>query len=281
MTAVQAAFGQRLGEAIDARGPLCVGVDPHPALLHAWGLEETPAALERFAMTVLEAVAGEVAVLKTQSAFFEAYGSRGIAVLERVVAEARQAGALVIHDVKRGDIGSTMTAYANAYLDEHSPLAADAITVSPYLGYGSLAPALGIAAQAGRGVFVLARTSNPESAGLQRSSTAEGTTIAQSIVDAAAESNAGASPMGHVGVVAGATIRSGELDLSELNGPVLVPGLGAQGGTVRGLRSVFGSALPHVIPAVARELLRHGPGVEDLRSATRRMRDDLSGITGR
>ncbi|RCW43865.1 orotidine-5'-phosphate decarboxylase [Halopolyspora algeriensis] len=281
MTTVQAGFGRRLGDAVVERGPLCVGIDPHPALLHAWGLDETPASLERFAMTVVEALAGEVAVLKPQSAFFEAYGSRGIAVLERVVAESRRAGALVLHDAKRGDIGSTMTAYANAYLDEHSPLAADAMTVSPYLGFGSLAPALGIAEQTGRGVFVLARTSNPEGAGLQRSASPEGRSVAQSIVDAAAENNADAEPMGHVGVVAGATIRSGELDLSTLNGPILAPGLGAQGGTVQGLRAVFGPALPNVLPAAAREVLRHGPDVDELRRAARGLREDFAALLAR
>ncbi len=278
MTTVRAGFGKRLQDAMAARGPLCVGIDPHPALLQAWGLDETPASLERFAMTAVEALAGEVAVLKPQSAFFEVYGSAGVAVLERVIAEARQAGALVVLDVKRGDIGSTMTAYANAYLDEHSPLAADAMTVSPYLGYGSLAPALGIAEQTGRGVIVLARTSNPEGAGLQRAVTQEERSVAQSIVDAAAESNAGADPMGYVGVVAGATLRGGELDLSALNGPILVPGLGAQGGSVQGLRAVFGPALPHVLPAAAREVLRHGPGVADLRTAAHRFRDDLVAV---
>ncbi|MDR7303315.1 orotidine-5'-phosphate decarboxylase [Haloactinomyces albus] len=281
MTAVQAGFGQRLADAVAARGPLCVGIDPHPALLHAWGLDETPAALERFAMTVVEALAGEVAVLKPQSAFFEAYGSRGIAVLERVVGEARRDGALVLHDVKRGDIGSTMTAYANAYLDGNSPLAADAMTVSPYLGFGSLAPAIGIAEQTGRGVFVLARTSNPEGTGLQRSASAEGRSVAQSVVDAAAGNNAGVEPMGHVGVVAGATLRGGELDLSALNGPILAPGLGAQGGTVQGLRAVFGSALPNVLPAAAREVLRHGPDVGELRRAARGIRDDLAALLSR
>ncbi|WP_182543501.1 orotidine-5'-phosphate decarboxylase [Halosaccharopolyspora lacisalsi] len=275
---MRAGFGKRLQDAMAARGPLCVGIDPHPALLQAWGLDETPASLERFAMTAVEALAGEVAVLKPQSAFFEIYGSAGVAVLERVIAEARQAGALVVLDVKRGDIGSTMTAYANAYLDEHSPLAADAMTVSPYLGYGSLAPALGIAEQTGRGVIVLARTSNPEGAGLQRAVNQEERSVAQSIVDAAAESNAGADPMGYVGVVVGATLRGGELDLSALNGPILAPGLGAQGGSVQGLRAVFGSALPHVLPAAAREVLRHGPGVADLRTAAHRFRDDLVAV---
>ncbi len=278
MTTVQAGFGQRLADAMGARGPLCVGVDPHPALLHAWGLDETPASLERFAMTVVEALAGEVAVLKPQSAFFEAYGSMGVAVLERVTAEARQAGALVLQDVKRGDIGSTMTAYTHAYLDENSPLAGDALTVSPYLGFGSLAPALGIAEQTGRGVFVLARTSNPEGAGVQRSVSQEGRSVAQSIVDAAAENNAGVAPMGHVGIVAGATMRTGELDVSALNGPILAPGVGAQGGTVQGLRAAFGPALPRVLPATAREILRHGPGVHDLRAAAHRMRDEVAAL---
>ncbi|GAA3360930.1 MULTISPECIES: orotidine-5'-phosphate decarboxylase [Saccharopolyspora] len=275
MTAVRAGFGRRLADAVAARGALCVGIDPHPALLHAWGLEESPAALERFAMTAVEALAGEVAVLKPQSAFFEVYGSAGVAVLEKVVAASREAGALVLLDVKRGDIGSTMTAYANAYLDEHSPLAADALTVSPYLGFGSLAPALGIAEQTGRGVFVLARTSNPEGVALQRSTAEDGRTVAQSIVDAAAENNAGADPFGYVGVVAGATIKPGELDFSRLNGPILAPGLGAQGATVQGLRATFGAALPSVLPATARDVLGHGPSVADLRSAARRVRDEL------
>src|SRR5437764_1658433 len=124
-------FGTRLAEAMAARGSLCVGIDPHPGLLADWGLPVDAKGLERFALTAVEAVAGEVPVIKPQSAFFEAYGSAGIAVLERTIDEARQAGALVLLDVKRGDVGSTMAAYAAAYLAAGAPLAADAITVSP------------------------------------------------------------------------------------------------------------------------------------------------------
>ncbi len=276
MTTTRPNFGQRLADAVAARGALCVGIDPHPALIQAWGLDESPGSLERFAMTAVEALAGEVAVLKPQSAFFELYGAAGVAVLERVIVEARAAGALVILDAKRGDIGSTMTAYANAYLADTSPLAADALTVSPYLGYGSLAPAIGIAEQTGRGVFVLARTSNPEGQELQKSRDAVSRPVAQSIVDAAAETNTGAEPMGYVGVVAGATMKPGELDLSKLNGPILAPGLGAQGAMVQSLRGVFGPALPNVLPVTAREVLGSGPGIDDLRSAARRTRDDLA-----
>jgi orotidine-5'-phosphate decarboxylase len=272
---VRPSFGQRLANVVKERGSLCVGIDPHPALLHAWGLEEGPQALEWFAMTAVEAVAGSVAVVKPQSAFFEIYGSAGVAVLERVLAGVREAGALALLDVKRGDIGSTMTAYANAYLAEGAPLAADAVTLSPYLGFGSLAPALGIAEQTGRGVFVLARTSNPEGAVVQRSVTADGPSVAQSLVDAAAQNNAGWEPMGNVGVVAGATIRTGELDFSKLNGPILAPGIGTQGATVPGLRSAFGTALPNVLPTTARDVLRYGPDVRDLRKAVRRVQDEL------
>src|SRR6478736_999560 len=123
-------FGARLHAAIEARGPFCVGVDPHSALLHDWGLGDDVAGLESFAMTAVEAVAPYVSVVKPQSAFYERFGSRGIAVLERVIAESKAAGALVLLDVKRGDIGSTSQAYADAYLDPASPLASDAGTVA-------------------------------------------------------------------------------------------------------------------------------------------------------
>jgi orotidine-5'-phosphate decarboxylase len=273
---MRAPFGARVTTAVSLRGPLCVGVDPHPSLVEAWGLPASPAGLERFAMTCVEALAGEIAVLKPQSAFFEAYGSAGIAVLERLITAARQAGALVLLDVKRGDIGSTMAAYAAAYLGEGAPLAADAITLSPYLGFGSLDPALDLAEQTGRGAFVLALTSNKEGAAVQRATGAAGHAVAQEIVDEAAARNAGASPLGHVGLVIGATVGRTELDLSALNGTILAPGFGAQGGTVADLRTVFGDSLRHVLPSSSREILRHGPDVAALRGAALRVRDTLA-----
>src|SRR3954467_13495228 len=130
-------FGQLLGEAVGKRGPLCVGIDPHAALLTRWGLTDDVGGLERFARTVVDALADRVAVLKPQSAFFERFGSRGIGVLESIIRQSGEAGAIVLLDVKRGDIGSTMAAYADAYLDRASSLSADAITVSPYLGVGA------------------------------------------------------------------------------------------------------------------------------------------------
>jgi orotidine-5'-phosphate decarboxylase len=172
-------FGERLHRAVRARGPLCVGIDPHTALLHRWGLADDVAGLERFTFTVAEALADRVAVCKPQSAFFERFGSRGIQVLESIIRQLRDAGVIVLLDVKRGDIGSTMAAYAGAYLDPTSPLCADAITVSPYLGVGSLRPAFDAAAAHGGGVFVLALTSNPEGPTVQHAVTADGRTVAQ------------------------------------------------------------------------------------------------------
>jgi orotidine-5'-phosphate decarboxylase len=271
---MRAPFGSRLTTAVSARGPLCVGIDPHPSLLSQWGLTDDAAGLERFALGCVEALAGHVAVLKPQSAFFERHGSAGIAVLERVLADSRAAGALVLLDVKRGDVGSTMSAYADAYLSEGSPLAADAVTLSPYLGFGSLEPALELAEATGRGVFVLALTSNPEGASVQRAD-AGGRSVAQAVVTDAAVRNAGMSPIGSVGVVVGATVGRADLDLTSLNGPILAPGFGAQGATVADLRGVFGRDLRHVLPTSSREILRHGPSVEAVRTAALRTRDEI------
>ena len=265
-----APFGARLRAALDTRGPLCAGIDPHSALLTSWGLSDDVAGLERFAGTVVEALADRVAVLKPQSAFFERFGSRGVAVLERTIADARSAGALVILDAKRGDIGSTVEAYAQAYLDSAAPLFADALTASPYLGYGSLEPLYATAEKHGAGVFVLAFTSNPEGAEVQQAFTAGGKTVGATILEGAAARNAGIEPLGSIGAVVGATLAQVPFDLAALNGPILAPGLGAQGARPEDLRRLFGDALGNVVPSMSRELLRHGPDIAGLREAAER-----------
>ncbi|MCW2492227.1 MAG: putative orotidine 5-phosphate decarboxylase [Frankiales bacterium] len=263
-------FGARLDQALIERGTLCVGIDPHAALLIQWGLADDLVSLERFSLTCVEAFADVAAVLKPQSAFFERFGSRGIAILEKTIVAARDAGALVLLDVKRGDIGSTMAAYADAYLDPSAELAVDAITVSPYLGVGSLQPAFDLAARHDAGVFVLGLTSNKEGPEIQHARVADGRTVAQSIIDDLGIRNGDAQPLGSLGVVVGATIGDSVADLSALNGPILVPGIGAQGGTAEDVRRIFGSALPAVLPSVSREVLRDGPSVAALRDATQR-----------
>jgi orotidine-5'-phosphate decarboxylase len=263
-------FGTRLDAALTRRGSLCVGIDPHAALLTDWGLADDLASLERFALTCVEAFGEAAAVVKPQSAFFERFGSRGVAVLERTVLAARQAGALVVLDVKRGDIGSTMTAYAEAFLAEGASSPVDAITVSPYLGVGSLSPAFELAERSGAGVFVLALTSNKEGPQVQHARVADGRTVAQVVIDEVAELNVGARPLGSYGVVVGATIGDSVADLSGLNGPFLVPGIGAQGGTADDVRRIFGDGLNAVLPSVSREVLRAGPSAAALRAATER-----------
>ena len=268
-------FGARLWSAVEARGPLCVGIDPHSSLLESWDLPDDAAGAERFGRTVVEALAGTVPVVKPQSAFFERFGSAGIVALERTIADARAAGLLVVADVKRGDIGTTAAAYAQAYLDPASSLCSDALTVSPYLGFGSLQPFLDAAAAHGGGVFVLALTSNPEGPQVQHARTASdqgGRTVAGTMLAAVAAANAGQTPQGSVGVVVGATIDDTVENLT-VNGPLLVPGLGAQGGSADDLRRLFAPVARHVLPSVSREILGAGPGRAGLAEAAARAGD--------
>ena len=265
-------FGKRLGGLVDQFGPFCPGIDPHAALLKAWGLSDDVEGLRVFAEICVEAFGGHVAIVKPQSAFFERFGSAGIAVLEDTLAGLREAGTLSLLDVKRGDIGSTMGGYADAYLSEASPLRADAITVSPYLGFGSLQPALDLAAETGRGVFVLALTSNPEAAHVQHA-TYDGHAVAAEVIDRVGQLNAGADRFGDVGMVVGATTGKQLADLgltgalADAKAPLLAPGLGAQGATFEDVRRGFGPAASLVLPASSREVLSAGPEVADLRRA--------------
>ncbi len=259
-------FGSRLRAARAARGPLCVGIDPHPELLAAWGLRDDVAGLEVFVRTVTDALADRVSLLKPQMAFFERHGGRGLSVLEQVIIDARSAGALVLLDGKRGDIGSTMQAYADAYLDPRSPMAADALTVSPFLGFESLRPALTVASTYRAGVFVLARTSNPEGVAVQAARGDDGRTVTQALLDDVRAENAAQAPWGSVGAVVGATLTA-PVDGLDIGGPLLAPGLGAQGARVEDLPRVFAGVTAHVYPVSARGVLAAGPEVGALRAA--------------
>ncbi|YCH08517.1 orotidine-5'-phosphate decarboxylase [Arthrobacter sp. alpha11c] len=271
-------FGSRLAAAMAARGPLCVGIDPHPQLLADWGLNDDVAGLERFSLSVVEAVASLAAAVKPQVALYERHGSAGMAVLERTLAAAADADVLSIADAKRGDIGSTMAAYADAWLRDGSALAADSVTLSPYLGFESLRPALDLAAQNGRGVFVLALTSNPEGKSVQHVGGSH--SVARGIVNAAAAENQRyAGVLGSVGLVVGATIGSAledlDIDLGPVRGAILAPGLGAQGATPADLRSTFGAAYPTVLATSSRGILAAGPTRAALRAATQETLDGL------
>ncbi len=268
-------FADRVARAVAATGPLCAGIDPSSDLLDHWGLDDTPAGLETFGMRCVEAFAGVVPVVKPQVAFFERMGSAGIAVLESVLAACREAGLLSIADAKRGDIGTTMAAYAAAWLDPASPLVADAVTAVAYLGTGALRPAFDLAAAGGRGVIVVVRSSNPEGRALQEARTAgpgggaTGPAVEDLLLGEIATLNRGGLPVaGTVGAVIGATREPSAFDVGGLGGVILAPGLGAQGGTAEGTAQLFaGCARGTVLPSASRSLLVSGPDATTLRAA--------------
>ena len=264
--------------------PLLQGADGvGAARAHLDRLDDDARGLREFSLRVVEALGGRAAALKPQSAFFERHGSQGVAVLEEVVAACRELGTLCVVDAKRGDIGSTMEGYADAYLSDASPLAGDAVTLSPYLGAGSLAPALRLAERTGRGVFVLALTSNPEGAGVQHCRSREGVSVAARIVSQLADFNASCDKvhLGPAGVVVGATVGSAVadlgIDLAALRGPVLAPGVGAQGAGPAQVRDVFRGARSAVLASSSRAILESGPDLRGLRSAYKRAVTELAG----
>lgn len=269
-------FGSRARAALDAYGPVCVGIDPHASLLEDWGVGDNVGGLERFAATCVEAFAGHVGFVKPQSAFFERFGAAGIRVLEDTIAGLRHTGTLVILDVKRGDIGSTAAAYADAYLDDDSPLGADAVTVSPFLGFGALAPFFSAAERNDAGVFVLALTSNPEASEVQQAIGSSGRTVAGAILADLRALNGAAAPMGSHGAVVGATIGSTAEDL-DINGPLLVPGFGAQGGTIDDVRRLFAGVLDRAIISTSRGVLAAGPDADALRGSATTLNAELVG----
>lgn len=262
-------FGARLQQAVAECGPLLAGIDPNAPLLEAWGLPDSAAGAEQFGLRVVEAVAGHAAMIKPQSAFFERHGAAGVAALETVLAAAREQGLLTILDVKRGDIGSTMDAYAQAHLVPGAGLEADAITVSPYLGVGTLAGTVGLALAHGKGAFVLALTSNPDGPQVQHALTTRDTPVAREVAQFAERVGGGDDQQwGSVGLVVGATVGSAFRDLGladvAVSTPLLAPGFGAQGAGPAQMPEVFGSASSRVLVAVSRALLSAGPSREAL-----------------
>ena len=263
-----ASFGDRLASAMGERSPLCVGIDPHATTLAAWGLGRDEQGLTAFGAALVDAAAGRAAIVKPQIAFFEAAGVAGYRALDATIRRARDSGLLVVADVKRGDIGTTGDDYALAWLDRDGPFAADAMTVSPYLGYGSLRGTIDVARRNGAGVFVLAATSNPEARVLQTAVLAEGPrtgrTVAAGIVLDVADDNrsVGDQALGDIGLVLGATLHLDDfgIDADAIGtAPVLAPGFGAQGARIEDLRALYGSRAEQVLVSESRGLLTDGP----------------------
>ncbi len=261
-------FGSRLSDSFAKYGQLCVGIDPHAALLEEWGLSDDVQGLEKFANAVLDAATSRVGIIKPQISFFERHGSKGFAVLEKLAERAAQTDLLVIMDAKRGDIGTTMDAYFDAWLGKNAPFMSDALTVSPYLGFDSLKETLSGAAERGKGVFVLAATSNPEGASVQRATVAT-KTLARTIWESLNEINnvtaEGKARYGSFGAVIGATLNLKSYGLDEVSDgqefsatPILAPGFGAQGAELSASKQLFGAAASQVIHSVSRSVLQAG-----------------------
>lgn len=260
-------FSRKVETAFDKFGPLCVGIDPHAELLEEAGLPDSTDGLRNFSMQLLDQLEGVVGIIKPQVAFYERFGSVGFAVLEEVCSEASRRGFLVIADAKRGDIGSTMSAYAEAWLGKSSPFVVDALTVSPYLGTGALSSAIALASERGKGLFVLCATSNAEGKELQQSING-GTTVAATVAAELASLNKisaqGKTRFGTAGLVVGATVNLKDYGIEQLNNTeelkslILAPGFGAQGASLAAAKTIFGSNAGNVIYTVSRSALRNG-----------------------
>ncbi|RWZ61628.1 orotidine-5'-phosphate decarboxylase [Labedella populi] len=249
-------------EVFAASGRLCVGIDPHEGLLAEWGLPASGSGVRDFGLRVVEATVGSAGIVKPQVAFFERFGSAGFIALEEVLGAARSAGLLVIGDVKRGEIGSSMAGYAGAWLEEGGPLEVDALTLNPYLGVEDLADTFAAAARVGKGAFVLAATSNPAGASVQRARTPDGRSVSRRVLDDVAAWNATTGDgIGPIGVVIGATVdlAAAGLDDVERPLPVLAPGFGHQGAHTGRTREIYGNLSEGVIVSESRSLLSSGP----------------------
>ncbi|MGD0056180.1 MAG: orotidine-5'-phosphate decarboxylase, partial [Acidimicrobiales bacterium] len=201
----------------------------------------------------------------------------GYRVLERLMGEARDADVLVVADAKRGDITSTNEGYAQAWLADRSPLVADAVTASPYVGLAALAPLVNLASASGRGLFVLAATSNDDGRAVQLARTDEDERVEDFVLRGVAELNQRDDGLGTVGAVLGATRERPRFDLASLGGPFLVPGVGSQGASALHVARLFERCpIATVLPSVSRSILQAGPDRAGLRDAAQRWRDDLS-----
>ncbi len=262
-------FASRFAAVRSEHGPLAWGFDPSGGMLDAWGLGDTPDGLDRFADIALEAAAGTVGLVKIQSAFYERHGWRGFRTMHRSITEARRAGLLVIVDAKRGDVGTTNDAYAEAYLGADAPLGADALTVHPYLGLAAMDSFVTRAHEAGSCLLVVTRSSNPEGRAVQSAVGESGLSVEAALLHGIGELNAQLAPggIGPVGAVVSPTHTEPKLDLAGPNCLFLAPGIGAQGATSADVAQVFGACPDRVIPSASRSLLRHGPEPSRLREA--------------
>jgi orotidine-5'-phosphate decarboxylase len=276
-------FSRKLEAAFSSQGQLCVGIDPHESLLADNGFDISAAGVEQFSFKMLDQLQDVVSIIKPQVSFFERFGSEGFRSLENVLREANDRGLLVIADAKRGDIGSTMEAYGQAWLAKSAPFVCDALTVNPYLGVGALSSAVEFASERGKGLFVLAATSNEEGTALQLSIN-DGASVASQVAQEVQTLNlntaASNTKFGSVGLVVGATVDLKKMGLETMNNgrpnlrtTILAPGFGFQGANLSSAKEIFGDLSGDVIYTVSRSALRNG--IEAVSSTVRQDQETL------
>ena len=269
-------FVSRLSQRIKDHSPLCVGIDPSASILTACGLPDSAAGALEFGQRVLHAARFELAIIKPQSAFFERFGSPGVAAMEELSTLARAREVLVLLDGKRGDIDTTGAAYAAGYFAPSTPLRVDAVTTHPYLGLGALDPFIDCAVQHDGAVFVVVRSSNPEGVELQTARLANGETVAQNLcrqIRALNQKHAG-DGLGPVGAVIGATCEDAAATLADLpTSFILAPGVGAQGATMQDVRARMSAGRSRILVNVSRAILANGTAEAELRACMRALQE--------
>jgi orotidine-5'-phosphate decarboxylase len=270
------AVDARLAARVARLGPLCVGIDPAPKLLAQCGLADDADGLYAFGRLLLDAARFELSIVKPQMAYFERHGSAGIAALERLLADCRREGVLVLLDGKRGDIDATAEAYADAFSRAGSPLACDAWTAHAWLGFGALAKGVAASLAAGVGVFPVVRSSNPEGIPTQNARLPDGRCVTEALADEITQANAHHAALGHghsIGAVLGATSdESGALAQRLPGAWLLAPGVGAQGATFADVARRFGPHAARVLPNVSRGVLARGPAAAQIAEALAELR---------
>lgn len=275
---IENTFANRLDALAHKRTRFCLGLDPTPQLLLQWGFENSVDGLKAFIDTTLP-LCEQLAIVKPQVAFYEQFGPQGLLLLQQYTQQIQETGTLVLLDCKKGDISHTMTAYTKAYVGKDSPYAADAMTLTAYLGVEALADSFSHIAQADGAAFVVVHSSNIEGRQIQQAVTAERLTVASAVAKCMAEFNqqlAPTSSIGPIGAVVGATAEAADLEplLPYLKQSLLLtPGLGKQGATFADLASKFAGYTQQIIPTSSRAVLEHGPNRQKLCDAIAREQD--------
>lgn len=278
-------FSEKLDLKKQTHSLFCVGLDPSKENLSNWSLPQTAKGSQEFCNRVFDAALNEISIFKPQYAFFEQFGLKGLEVLSDIMKLIRDSGALCILDCKKGDIGSTMAAYGEAAFSAQSDFKADAITVTPYLGFQALKPVFSKAHSSGATVFVVVRSSNPEGQKIQTARLKEGFSVSEALARQIQLENSKVWKQKTIGAVIGATLDPEDQNnrrlISHLTDSwILAPGIGAQGASIPSLKTLFGSQVKNVIPSASRSLYAEGRKQNTLKKVIKKYKEETLKLLG-